>query len=548
MELKSSFIGHKYRCFDVRFNSICTTESARMLTASEDGTAKLWNVNSRKCLFTFNHNQECEVLRVAFLDDIGNTVITCGADGKAIIWSKKNADVNDSGVSISVGVGNIEETTTKKKKLPKYEQACCLDHGDTQIYACEPILATSNAENQNQSQNHYRGLLTAADDSLYFWDLTVNAGSLPYIRTFSKVTDKDEDDEERTSTRTRTYGGERNEEDAAYIFDAKLCPMNYNKVALALSDGTVRIVDISDTDSASASTATVTATDTDKDNNNSNKQTEDEDGGGVGAETNIARAIRDTTHVLDIGGFVFELNRKAADAAAAKSKAGTQSKKSKGEGEKEEAAVNTEIKQVVTHSTCVSWFPDATGLLVALGDGSILVLDITSDDCYVARALLKGHERGCFGVLCRSISSTDTSSSSSSLLSTSSIGEKRKSVSVNIDAAAVTTVRALSWSSDGSLCEWDVTNTKKETNYSFNSSSSVRIGAMAKPLQKIVLKDYPIYCAAFLELDKADGGNGDKEKIREGEVYIACAGGGGAGGAFMGVPVNLVSHSTDHRK
>jgi WD40 repeat protein len=51
--IKHSFIGHQGRCFDVRYSC----QGGLAMSASEDGSVKMWDVNSRKCLFTFDHGE-----------------------------------------------------------------------------------------------------------------------------------------------------------------------------------------------------------------------------------------------------------------------------------------------------------------------------------------------------------------------------------------------------------------------------------------------------------------------------------------------------------
>ena len=46
------------------------------------------------------------------------------------------------------------------------------------------------------------------------------------------------------SKSNNAFGGERNLDNLAYIFDAKQKPSCYNSLALAVSDGTIRSIDI----------------------------------------------------------------------------------------------------------------------------------------------------------------------------------------------------------------------------------------------------------------------------------------------------------------
>lgn len=238
MEVKSTLLGHKLRCFDV------TTYSGRwketepggamsggfLLSASEDGTAKLWRISSSddgsinaKCEHTFIHSKDDEVLRVAFIGG-ENVICTAGADGKVIVWSetKPVEEVYDKG-----GKG----TVVNYKR--HYQQACTLSHGEGQLYVCEKLVDRQTAREDGMSGS----IMTAADDMLYIWDLGLNASADPRTWTFDSIVDK--------SSGGEAYGGARNEENVAYIFDAKPCHKDPRTLAVALSDGTVRIVDTS---------------------------------------------------------------------------------------------------------------------------------------------------------------------------------------------------------------------------------------------------------------------------------------------------------------
>ena len=466
MRVESSLIGHKSRSFDVRWTKISSVEASHLvLTASEDGTAKLWDAANRSCLFTFKHSIDCEVLRVAFLDLEGARVVTCGADGKAIIWGLK-----------TTGAGRR-----------KYEQVCALDHGDAQIYACEvcmrgrslsdlaisaSVLTCSPeivAEDVAQGQVPRKStafpsspisaefLLTAADDKLYIWDLTPAACAAPRVWSFRSIKNGGGQAGEECST-ANAYGGPRNAENAAYIFDAKISPHETHRIAVALSDGTVRVL-----------------------------ETDNE------GEPNVTR---DTCATLNMRTLVLELcNKETQNGCGA-------------DGDQDFALP---AQQQLQHPTGVAWTADGASLLVALGDGSIVVLDVCmsssgkSDNpssMFVVRALLKGHERGCFGVC---------SFATSAACDTVEVGAKRKPQ--HRDRS-----HAFSWSSDGSLCEWEL---------------SVE-GIQRTPLKRLQIPNYPIYSCA---LGTSDG--------RIEDALMVCAGGGaGAGNAgasgFLGVPVHLV--------
>jgi len=216
--IRFSLLGHKARCFDVRF------QGNLLLSASEDGTCKLWDASTRRCLFTFVHNnKDTEVLRASFVGPSGSLVCTCGADGVAILWSKKEGASSSSW---------------------SFEQCGSMSHSEEQIYVSESVYnsSTGNVE-----------LLTAADDRLYLWDLS--AGEAAPRRSWSFVGSTrerkrgdlaggdGEEDEEGEGADKVAFGGPRNPEQKAYIFDAKPAPLSTHMIAIALSDGTVRVID-----------------------------------------------------------------------------------------------------------------------------------------------------------------------------------------------------------------------------------------------------------------------------------------------------------------
>ena len=182
-------IGHKGRAFDVRFNSA----QQQVLSASEDGTCKLWNYSTGKCSKTIIHNKEAEVLRAAFLSNNAD-LCTTGSDGNAVLW-KNNID----------------------SKLEKYHT---FNHGEeAQIYVCETVDSD---------------LLIAADDFMVFWDLH----SLEHKRVYTFRESGSADGNQGPS-----FGGHRNPDNQVFVFDAKLDPSSASIVGVALSDSTTRLLD-----------------------------------------------------------------------------------------------------------------------------------------------------------------------------------------------------------------------------------------------------------------------------------------------------------------
>ena len=189
------FLGHKSRCFDVRVNG----NGARALSASEDGTCKLWDIESKALQATLIHDSDSEVLRAVFLSTSENEkemVVSCGSNGKAIVWRMN------------------EETSF-------YQQTLQLAHTTEQIYVCEAVLSSPIA-----MQAH---LMTADEESVYIWNL--DSPSFPLLtKSFASL-----------STSTQGFGGDRNPENKVFIFDCKFAPqqssVGANSIGAALSDG-----------------------------------------------------------------------------------------------------------------------------------------------------------------------------------------------------------------------------------------------------------------------------------------------------------------------
>lgn len=197
---------------------------------------------------------ESEVLRVAFLDTHSTLITTCGADGKAILWKRYN---DESEICIDSERNNDEETlsSSARQELQKgndteglsnhrgkrrTRKEAILPHGPTQIYACESL---------NISNSTSCPFMTAADSSVYLWDVnactegkqcspshiwTVGANS---SNSNSPVNTPDGEP-------VQGFGGPRNPDNVVYIFDAKVNPTGANVIALALSDGSIRQIDI----------------------------------------------------------------------------------------------------------------------------------------------------------------------------------------------------------------------------------------------------------------------------------------------------------------
>ncbi len=154
-------------------------------------------MKTRRSTSVLKHSSTSEVLRAAFVDE-ERLICTSGADGYVKVWQTGIAE--------------------------RYTEVASLEHGSTeQVYVCEPFCSTGGSS----------ALLTAAGNSVHLWDLqSATAGNECHI------------DERHFYSESKTsYGGPRNPDNVAYIFDAKACqnvssPL-YHTVAAALSDGSV---------------------------------------------------------------------------------------------------------------------------------------------------------------------------------------------------------------------------------------------------------------------------------------------------------------------
>ncbi len=227
-------VGHQRRSFDCRLWSDMARErsnqrSLQCLTASEDGTVKLWEVSSGKCEYTFKHSKDSEVLRACFIEG-ARVLCVCGADGKAAVWKE------------------VADGTPEKRK---YERVCELDHGEGQIYVCEK-LGGNNFETAHNADDERAALsgaiLTGADDKLYLWDLAHHDTIEPNCWSFQSLQHyKKEQNTLDGGENGESFGGPRNEEDMAFIFDAKPSSTDQWKIAVALSDSSVRIINVATT-------------------------------------------------------------------------------------------------------------------------------------------------------------------------------------------------------------------------------------------------------------------------------------------------------------
>lgn len=212
-----SFIGHADRTFDVK----CNASSNHLLTSSEDGCVKLWNTKTYKCISTIVHNKHAEVLRSSWSfddDQVLSKIYTAGSDGNAIIWAN-NPDRSDDSKQQQQQGGSIQ-----------MHKEHVFQHGsDSQLYVCE-----ARADRMD--------LMVACDNRLILWDLH----TLQPARTYSFYQLNDESDAAVAASTSRgsVFGGVRNQRNEIFVFDAKPDPSMHDLIGLALSDSSIRFVDL----------------------------------------------------------------------------------------------------------------------------------------------------------------------------------------------------------------------------------------------------------------------------------------------------------------
>ncbi|CAM9950504.1 unnamed protein product, partial [Ascophyllum nodosum] len=208
-------IGHQSRTFDFQFHPV----EQVAISASEDGTGRVWDLSTGKCGKVLAANsREQEVLRACWAPPGEACVAATGsADGIVRLWGIAGGS-ND-------GPAGVERYRALKVvgSLHHRNEAKGLDG---QVYSCQFVPehaaggATAGATR----------LLTASDQSVHLWD--VETCKRVASRALSKVGD-------------HSIGGERNPSDLSFVFDAKPRPRAGSDVlAVALSDGTVRVGDV----------------------------------------------------------------------------------------------------------------------------------------------------------------------------------------------------------------------------------------------------------------------------------------------------------------
>jgi WD40 repeat protein len=128
--------GHPGRIFEVSF---CESHDL-LLSASEDGTAGVWDLDSGSAVARLEHDVNNEVLRCDWGPE-GRVAFTGGADGKAKVWHLSPSLSNPSCAATIVHDAEAAD-------------------GDIQLYACHYLPSQ-------------RALLTGGDHVVKLWDVEV---------------------------------------------------------------------------------------------------------------------------------------------------------------------------------------------------------------------------------------------------------------------------------------------------------------------------------------------------------------------------------------
>ncbi|CAM9099367.1 unnamed protein product [Scytosiphon promiscuus] len=394
-------IGHQARTFDFQFHP---TEDAA-LSASEDGTARVWDLSGGRCAKSLEgHSKKHEVLRACWAppDAAGNDAVcvaTGSADGTVRLWGipgNEGGD-GDSGEG-KTGIDRYESLKVVGQ-LRHRNQAKGLDG---QVYSCH-FIPDPAGDSRGDSPPSASGaaemrLLTASDSSVHLWD--VETQKRVATRALSKVGD-------------HSIGGERNPDDASFVFDARPRPgSGSSALAVALSDGTVRVGDMLR----------------------------------EGAHTEVLRGPSNT------------------------------------------------------HLTSLAWSDDGAVLVSCGGNGTVTVWDART---WRARSVLSGHSRPVYGAGFYPVPKGALAPAGAAATAAASSGQESSPQVL------------LSWSSDETVCAWDVTTAT---------------GDATPPLATLAMEEgFPVYSCSVSP---------------DGRRFAVAGGGGGAKKAgFLGVPIKLVDLS-----
>lgn len=195
----------------------------------------MWDLTNGRCVKSLEgHNKKHEVLRACWAPPGASgdsvSIATGSADGTVRLWGS-SAGGRDGDGDGGGGGGDEETGVGRYKSLKVVGQLKHRDQVkglDGQVYSCQFVADNAGAPQASSTMGLL--LLTASDSSVHLWD--VETRTRVASRALSKVGD-------------HSIGGERNPEDASFVFDAKPRPGSGSSVlAVALSDGTIRVGDV----------------------------------------------------------------------------------------------------------------------------------------------------------------------------------------------------------------------------------------------------------------------------------------------------------------
>jgi WD40 repeat protein len=258
--------GHRETIFGLSFSP----DGVYFATASQDSTIGIWSTKSHRLVMTLKEGMDVkfECLRVAWSMGRGSNgsagmnekylLASAGADGIARLWSANipaTADANDNndGELQWRCVGMLDHYLFEKEDRNCSHAQKEEEDGDEreeddesdrpQIYALQFI---PGKERSGSSTNALR-LVTSTNDCIYLWDIHAKDDGVGgddginlrkfNLHTSIQFTHLNDD----TNYNINTFGGERNPDNALYVFDASYCNAN-DWIGVALSDGTCRVL------------------------------------------------------------------------------------------------------------------------------------------------------------------------------------------------------------------------------------------------------------------------------------------------------------------
>jgi WD40 repeat protein len=199
-------------------------------TCGEDKTVRIWWSNKLKLLHTLLGHQE-EVLSVEWSRQ-GTFLASCAADNMVHLWKIDVATIHDTAPTIVARLrheDHVYRAVFANRPLDPSSWSFGEREGDGAKTETTTATREEMEAEREESDSDDSGckLFTCSNNKVFCWDLSSEDCLL--VKTL-----------DRKGIR---YGGERNTQALAFIFDMSLDATN--RVAVALSDGTVRILTFS---------------------------------------------------------------------------------------------------------------------------------------------------------------------------------------------------------------------------------------------------------------------------------------------------------------